>query len=71
MYCSHHDRGKKRLALLEVMTAEEMNDWLEGDNAKLLSTKPPAREFNHLLEKVYLNGYITEKTYRRYFIPNA
>lgn len=71
-YCSHHARGKKRLALFEVMTAEEMAAVL-GDSAagESLSNASGNREFNHLLEKVYVNGYITEKTYHRYFISNA
>lgn len=71
-YCSHNDRGKKRLALFEVMSAEEMNEVLEKEAAGGMTSQTFARrEFNHLLEKVYLNGYITEKTYRRYFISNA
>lgn len=72
-YCSHFDRGKKRLALFEVLTVKEMSSVLEqqGGLDESCLNAPGQRTFNHLLEKVFLNGYITEKTYHRYFISNT
>lgn len=70
-YCSHNERGNKRLALFEVKTALEINAMLERKSDEKVRSKPISREFNHLLEKVFVNGYITEKTYHRYFIPNT
>lgn len=70
-YCTHHDRGQKRAALFEVMTAKELSSMLEEEKEKRTTLEPVSREFNHLLGKVLANGYITEKTYQRYFIPNS
>ncbi|GEK91360.1 competence type IV pilus ATPase ComGA [Alkalibacterium kapii] len=71
-YCSHHDRGKKRLALFEVMTAKELDSLTFNEPTERGGgTVSVKREFNHLLEKVFMNGYINEKTYRRYYISNA
>ncbi|OJF94299.1 competence type IV pilus ATPase ComGA [Alkalibacterium sp. 20] len=70
-YCTHYNRGEKRVALFEVMTAKELSSMVEKETHAHLSVEPITREFNHLLKKVFVNGYITEKTYQRYFIPNA
>ncbi|WP_423188786.1 competence type IV pilus ATPase ComGA [Alkalibacterium sp. f15] len=70
-YCTHYNRGEKRVALFEVMTAKELSLMVEKDTHAHPTVEPITREFNHLLKKVFVNGYITEKTYQRYFIPNA
>ncbi|MFO8069538.1 MAG: competence type IV pilus ATPase ComGA [Alkalibacterium sp.] len=70
-YCTHYNRGEKRVALFEVMAAEELSSMVEKETHADATVEPITREFNHLLKKVLVNGYITEKTYHRYFIPNT
>lgn len=71
-YCTHYARGRKRLALFEVMSAKELESITENKGSE---REPESilvkREFNHLLEKVFMNGFINEKTYKRYYISNA
>lgn len=68
-YCTHYDRDKKRAALYEVKAEQDLTDifnTLDQREERVGSL----RDFNQLLKKVYMCGYISEKTYTRYLIPN-
>lgn len=70
-YCTNHPRDRKRAALYEVKANESLSELFERLSQQESMTTPPMnREFNRLLEKVYTYGYVTEKTYKRYLIPN-
>lgn len=64
--CNHFLRERKRLALYEVLKSEHI---VQQTNIFSLARPLHLREFNHLLEKVYLYGYISQETYERFYIP--
>lgn len=69
-FCSHHPMDQKRAALFEVKSGEILKEWLMSDSVVTADDLNSQRDFNQLLKKVNAYGYISEKTYQRYFIPN-
>ncbi|PRY82163.1 competence type IV pilus ATPase ComGA [Alkalibacterium olivapovliticus] len=69
-YCSHYPRDQKRAALFEVKTGAPLKDWFNTNCSESANNQKGQRDFNHLLEKVKMYGYISEKTYHRYLISN-
>lgn len=63
--CIHHELDKKRLALYEVLESHAVEQCCAG----VVGGARHLREFNHLLEKVYMYGFITQETYERFYIP--
>lgn len=69
-YCTHLFQKQKRAALYEVRSGENLEILFDPSFRLNLSKKLSAnREFNHLLRKVQMYGYISEKTYQQYYIP--
>lgn len=64
--CNHHPLTQKRLALYEVLQTEEI---ISACRSEYWGQSLHEREFNHLLEKVYSYGFISEETFDYYYIP--
>lgn len=67
LYCTHHPINRKRAALYDVLEASDIQSWELKDAD--LTGRNRWRNFNHLLKKVYAYGFISEETYKQYFIP--
>lgn len=69
-YCTHKDPSKKRSVLYEVQSGSRLEALMTLQNEESEEqTVLLHRGFNELLRKVYVYGYISEKTYSRYLIP--
>lgn len=66
-YCTHHGRNSKRASLYDLLENEDIQNI--SINKMQKSDIKRGRSFNHLLKKVYSYGYITEETYKQYYIP--
>lgn len=67
LYCNHYDPDRKRAALYDLLESEKIQRLnLEELHHSVVNRE---RNFNHLLKKVYVYGYISENTYNQYFIP--
>lgn len=66
-YCTHYGRRSKRYSLYDLIDSSTIQSLQADDFNK--NHQKRARDFNHLLKKVYSYGYITEGTYQKYFIP--
>lgn len=67
IHCSHHKVHRKRASLYDVLTSDALN-YIHKDNI-YQTTYHRERDFNHLLKKVYVYGFISEDTYLQYYIP--
>ncbi|WP_413527419.1 competence type IV pilus ATPase ComGA [Marinilactibacillus psychrotolerans] len=69
-YCTHLHQRQKRAALYEVKSGKQLKAMFDPSlELKLENEKTANREFNRLLRKVQLYGYISKKTYEQYYIP--
>ena len=67
LYCPRFPVNQKRAALYDVFTSKEIQKvTVPGVKGSSIKRK---RNFNHLLKKVYLYGFISKETYNQYFIP--
>ncbi|EXJ22779.1 Late competence protein ComGA, access of DNA to ComEA [Alkalibacterium sp. AK22] len=69
-FCGHYPRDQKRAALFEVKSGKQLKEWLQADLEDDRFDSKQNRDFNHLLTKARTYGYISEKTYERFTLPN-
>lgn len=67
LHCSHYPVNQKRAALYDVLTSEDIQR-ITVAGTKVATVKRK-RNFNQLLKKVYLYGFVSRETYNQYFIP--
>lgn len=67
LYCEAYPVNRKRAALYDILDSQKISA-LALSNKKGEEVKRK-RDFNHLLEKVYVYGFISEDTYNQYYIP--
>lgn len=67
LHCSHYPVNQKRAALYDVLTSEDIQRITVAETKT--ATVKRKRNFNHLLKKVYLYGFVSTETYNQYFIP--
>lgn len=65
IYCTKYPINQKRASLYDVLTSDKM-DKSYAKNTNLVINRE--RNFNHLLKKVYMYGFISEETYFQYII---
>lgn len=69
-YCTHISPEQKRAALYEVVSGKDLSCLFESESKhQNEAIRTIDRSFNHLLKKVQLYGFISEKTCRQYAIP--
>ncbi|MDN6196244.1 MAG: Flp pilus assembly complex ATPase component TadA, partial [Atopostipes suicloacalis] len=66
-YCTHHGRNGKRASLYDLLESREIQK-LNLENLQE-SARKRTRNFNHLLKKVNCYGYISQNTFKQYYIP--
>lgn len=67
LYCTHYPVNQKRASLYDVLLSNELQN-MTVEGSKITGINRP-RSFNQLLKKVYMYGFISEKTYYQYYIP--
>ncbi|WP_208558644.1 competence type IV pilus ATPase ComGA [Marinilactibacillus kalidii] len=69
-FCHNYRHSQKRAVLFEMIMKENLEEVFIQDKPFVAeSSVSVKRRFNHLLKKVQLYGYISEKTYQQYLIP--
>lgn len=67
-YCTHYPAIRKRSVLYELQSGDQLDLLIQHSTIEREKNES-TRSFNHLLRKVFIYGYISEKTYKRYLIP--
>lgn len=65
--CAHHPVRQKKAALYDVRSGKALKDILAA--TKRAGGPVSSRSFNKMLRKAWVNGYISEKNYYRYYVP--
>lgn len=67
LYCDTYPVNRKRAALYDILDSRQIHALaLKNQQSNGMERK---RNFNHLLEKVFAYGFISEETYTQYYIP--
>lgn len=66
LYCTRYPVNQKRAALYDVLPNQIIHNM--DFHRETVSIKR-ARNFNHLLKKVYAYGFISKEIYQQYYIP--
>lgn len=67
IYCTKFPVNQKRASLYDILTSDCIRVEKEIDHAATQLIRQ--RNFNHLLEKVFAYGFVSEETYYQYIIP--
>ena len=67
IYCQAYPVNRKRAALYDILDSSQITT-LVLSNKKGIDQER-LKDFNSLLEKVYIYGFISEDTYNQYYIP--
>ena len=67
LYCQAYPVNRKRAALYDILDSSQITT-LALSNKKGIDQER-VKDFNSLLEKVYIYGFISEDTYNQYYIP--
>ena len=67
VYCQAYPVNRKRAALYDILDSSQITT-LALSNKKRIDQER-VKDFNSLLEKVYIYGFISEDTYNQYYIP--
>ena len=67
IYCQAYPVNRKRAALYDILDSSQITT-LALSNKKGIDQER-VKDFNSLLEKVYIYGFISEDTYNQYYIP--
>lgn len=67
IYCQAYPVNRKRAALYDILDSSQITT-LVLSNKKGIDQER-VKDFNSLLEKVYIYGFISEDTYNQYYIP--
>ena len=67
VYCQAYPVNRKRAALYDILDSSQITT-LALSNKKGIDQER-IKDFNSLLEKVYIYGFISEDTYNQYYIP--
>ncbi len=67
VYCQAYPVNRKRAALYDILDSSQITT-LALSNKKGIDQER-VKDFNSLLEKVYIYGFISEDTYNQYYIP--
>ncbi|WP_027107768.1 competence type IV pilus ATPase ComGA [Lacticigenium naphthae] len=67
--CNHIPLFNKRAILFEVQTGKKLNNSFKKVGSEDKITAPIHSQFNQILRKAYVYGYISEDTYTKYAIP--
>ncbi len=67
LYCSAYPVNQKRAALYDILESQQIHNLAVKNNRQDEVVRKS--NFNHLLEKVLMYGFISETTYAQYYIP--
>lgn len=67
VYCTHYPITSKRAALYDLLPSKEFQKMTMTDIRKFKIER--SRNFNQLLKKVLIYGFISEEIYAQYYIP--
>ena len=67
LYCEAYPVNRKRAALYDILDSSKITALALSDKKGVEEKR--VGDFNSLLEKVYIYGFISEDTYNQYYIP--